>query len=917
MDYAITEDINKIIRIKNDLNEVLRENGIEGGPIFEDYPDKFRQVFRILEGYSEDVVDKNEYSEGIDTIVAEPEITWFENVVTITCATEGATIYYMVKSASGNNDRGYGPYEKQFYIKEDVYVEAYAQYNELKSSTAWANVPFYAGMTPNIPKIDRDDTTITITCEGTYTSIWWSTINGNYVEYTGPVTVARTKDVYAFSTYNRFASDIAFLKAPEQPVIPEIPVITPGTNSFTISCDTPGADIYYMRQDNFLWIKYDGIVNLEDKNQSGYYRAKSVLGNYESYPSEYVWIEYIVAPEIPDISCSNNVVTITCDTEGAEIYYALGGNTTEQPTEYIKYTGEFAISESRYIWAYAVKDGVGEDNKTYLYCEFHEPTFNKPAAPDIYCLNNVVIISSPDGGTIMYKEENDSDFVEYNEPFAITETGTYIAYVEKNGVKSDDTTKICSFVDPGGSGTTKPEAPDIDCVDNKVYITCLTEDVYIYYKLIDENDYHLYTGPISLTSPGTYTFMAYALKNQIQSDTTYKECVYTVPAVIPEKPSIICNNNFVIMTTETRGAAIWYRDANGYESFNIYTGPIEIEETTTFEAYSLLNGERSAVVSVRCVYESYIISNYQYEYCTLDIRQSGHIGFIVESMTKSEYLAQNWTIYYKINDGSWESVEPVSWVDYSHPDDRSYRKDKGWKDWEKINSIDVTAGDKVKIKSNISQWGSKKGMHLSGGCHISSNCDFNVYGNINSLVAGDNFLAYNSMKNELEFSSIFYGCEHLLSAENLVLPIRNITDFCYRTLFCYCLNLTKAPAKLPAARLATSCYLGMFYHCEKLENAPELPALDLITGCYNQMFYYCLRLNYIKCLAMSNIDPGSNYTSTNPTATTYQWVVSVQPGGTFVKNPVTPIPGEHGTFNKIWSIGVGGIPEGWTINDNQ
>lgn len=58
---------------------------------------------------------------------------------------------------------------------------------------------------------------------------------------------------------------------------------------------------------------------------------------------------------------------------------------------------------------------------------------------------------------------------------------------------------------------------------------------------------------------------------------------------------------------------------------------------------------------------------------------------------------------------------------------------------------------------------------------------------------------------------------------------------CFRRLFAYCSQLTKAP-ELPAISLVSSCYMDMFQACSRLTSAPVLSAVSLSWSCYTGMF---------------------------------------------------------------------------------
>ena len=225
-------------------------------------------------------------------------------------------------------------------------------------------------------------------------------------------------------------------------------------------------------------------------------------------------------------------------------------------------------------------------------------------------------------------------------------------------------------------------------------------------------------------------------------------------------------------------------------------------------------------------------------------------------------------------------------------------------EWTLGSTINVSNGDKVRFKSDNFYSTPFSGNTLA----------FNVYGNIESLEYGDNFVGQTS--NNVAFTGLFRDCTGLVDASNLVLPATTLAGSCYHTMFRGCTNLTTAP-ELPATTLADKCYYNMFRDCTSLTTAPALPATTLVNQCYTSMFYGCTslttapvlpaatlvdnvcyggmfngctNLNYIKCLA------------TNPGSNTSSWLQGVSPTGTFVR-----------AEGVLWPVGANGIPEGWTV----
>ena len=173
---------------------------------------------------------------------------------------------------------------------------------------------------------------------------------------------------------------------------------------------------------------------------------------------------------------------------------------------------------------------------------------------------------------------------------------------------------------------------------------------------------------------------------------------------------------------------------------------------------------------------------------------------------------------------------------------------------------------------------------------------FNVYGNIMSLVSGDSFENADTLTGQYTFRNLFSGCTGLTSAENLILPTTTLTKSCYFGMFQGCTSLTTAP-ELPATTLAIDCYNSMFHNCTSLTTAPALSATTLANYCYANMLKYCSSLNYIKCLA-------TNISANNCTK---DWVNGVASTGTFVK----------AASMSDWTTGVNGIPTGWTKQNDD
>lgn len=234
--------------------------------------------------------------------------------------------------------------------------------------------------------------------------------------------------------------------------------------------------------------------------------------------------------------------------------------------------------------------------------------------------------------------------------------------------------------------------------------------------------------------------------------------------------------------------------------------------------------------------------------------------------------------------------------------------------WETVGNIVISAstGDIVELRGTENSY---DGNGINDGT-----AEFKAYGNIMSLLYGDDHVDKYALKSDRCFYGFFYNCPDLKDASNLLLPSTSLTrycyahmfegtglqddympslpatqlnEFCYSNMFSFCDSLL-GTKKLPATTLSTGCYSQMFFSCVNLVSAPVLPALTLVNGCYGSMFEQCLRLDWVKCLAT---DISANNSTSN-------WLYGVSQTGTFYKDA-----------NTTWPSGSSGIPNGWTVID--
>ena len=140
--------------------------------------------------------------------------------------------------------------------------------------------------------------------------------------------------------------------------------------------------------------------------------------------------------------------------------------------------------------------------------------------------------------------------------------------------------------------------------------------------------------------------------------------------------------------------------------------------------------------------------------------------------------------------------------------------------------------------------------------HISVDADCYIYGNMMSLVGGDQFATRTDLKEDRTFEGMFMDEKKLKShpAKMLLLPATTLTNMCYRYMFWNCTALTVAP-DLPAKVMKEKCYSGMFTGCDALKATPALPATTLAKSCYYGMFSNCSALTSASDLPASKLEP--------------------------------------------------------------
>ena len=176
------------------------------------------------------------------------------------------------------------------------------------------------------------------------------------------------------------------------------------------------------------------------------------------------------------------------------------------------------------------------------------------------------------------------------------------------------------------------------------------------------------------------------------------------------------------------------------------------------------------------------------------------------------------------------STDGETWTQKSSSMDNSYK-----------GTIIATlnAGQKLYIRGNNATYGCKDDDDDPNGSSIYGDKDFYAYGNMMSLVDGENALKgiYSTTLGTYTFACFFEGtnvCSH--PTKNLILPAKSLKDYSYDSMFYDCPKLKRAPS-IYATSLKVNSLSAMFANCSALEIPPRILYVS-----YQTMFINCDKL---------------------------------------------------------------------------
>ena len=306
--------------------------------------------------------------------------------VTISCATEGAKIYYTTNGAtpttastlySGAIAVNQGMTLKAIAVKDGYTNSAVAQATFTIKAKEVVATP---AISPNGGEV-QEGTTVTISCATEGAKIYYTTNGATPTTastlYSGAIAVNQGMTLKAIAvkdgyTNSAVAQATFTIKAKEVVATPAISPnggeVQEGT-TVTISCATEGAKIYYTTNGatpTTASTLYSGAIAV---NQGMTLKAIAVKDGYTNsavaqatftIKAKEVVATPVISPNGGEFETSATV-TLTCGTDGAQIYYTLDGTTPT--TASAAYSQPFTLTESATVKAVAVKSGYYTDSQ--------------------------------------------------------------------------------------------------------------------------------------------------------------------------------------------------------------------------------------------------------------------------------------------------------------------------------------------------------------------------------------------------------------------------------------------------------------------------------------------------------------------------------------------------------------------------
>lgn len=217
-----------------------------------------------------------------------------------------------------------------------------------------------------------------------------------------------------------------------------------------------------------------------------------------------------------------------------------------------------------------------------------------------------------------------------------------------------------------------------------------------------------------------------------------------------------------------------------------------------------------------------------------------------------------------------------------------------WTTLTTANTVTVNVGQKMMVKGSFTAGSDDN----NGNKFIASGGTWKAYGNVLSVIGGDNYMATTDISSS-QLINLFRDNTTLVNIDNLKMPAYTADSKAIRGMFRNCSSLVHVPSDLLStftAFTSDATCMGMFEDCSNLLETPIIPDMSIDSYALWGMFNNCTSLTACTCLLTNS------YIGGNMTGEMLNGVNTAS--GTFYKNP-----------NATWQYSDASIPSGWSIQD--
>ena len=365
-----------------------------------------------------------------NNVVPTPEISFADGQVSITCAQEDALIYYTTDDTNPTDKST--RYVKPFALDHNAVVRAIA----LAESYTESNVARYVvdSYKVSLPVIEFANLRLYMSCETEGAAIYYTTDGSDPLEkgvrYEAPLSVAESCTVKAVARREGYnPSEVVVYELDITNVKCIAPELLLSGNLLTMTTLTEGASIYYTTDGTTPHAgskKYLSPIMLD---RNAVYKAIAMKsGELPSDVSE-VTVDWFQA-EMPRWEFADGILTLTCSTPGAVIYYTIGG---EEPTAAsTRYTGPVTLSDNRTVKAFAVAEGFN-DSEVVTF----RPNSFTCETPVMAFDGHTVTLSSATPEAKIYYTLNGTDPTDQSTPYGTTFNPGGLCTVKAVAIRED------------------------------------------------------------------------------------------------------------------------------------------------------------------------------------------------------------------------------------------------------------------------------------------------------------------------------------------------------------------------------------------------------------------------------------------------------------------------------------------------